>query len=69
MTELERLQKKVADALRAKVAANADLDISVAAFFKVEAAVIQEEKTYYKSDNALDKAQLALSNFLEEQDK
>ena len=69
MTELERLQKKVADALRAKVAANAALDTSVAAFFKVEAAVIQDEKTYYKSDNALDKVQLALSNFLEEQDK
>ena len=33
MNELEHLEKKVADALRAKVAANADLDISVAAFF------------------------------------
>ena len=68
MTELERLEKAVRNALRAKVAASAAHDTSSAAFLDAEAAVIQDEKTFYKSDVLLDKAQLALSNFLKEQD-
>ena len=63
-----QLEKAVENALRGKVAASAAYDNSSAAFLKAEAAVIQDEKTYYKSDDVLEKAQLALSNFLKEQD-
>ena len=64
LNKQNQLEKAVRNALRAKVAASAAYDTSSAAFLKAEAAVIQDEKTYYKSDDVLDKAQLALSNFL-----
>ena len=63
-----QLEKAVGNALRGKVAASAAYATSSAAFLDAEAAVTQDEKTYYKSDDVLDKAQLALSNFLKEQD-
>ena len=63
-----QLEKAVGNALRGKVLASAAYDTSSAAFLKAEAAVIQDEKTYYKSDVVLDKARLALSNYLKEQD-
>ena len=75
LTKLETLEKAVGNALRTKVAASAAYDTSLAAydtssaaFLDAEAAVIQDEKTFYKSDVLLDKARLALSNFLKEQD-
>ena len=61
-----QLEKAVGNALRGKVAASAAYDTSSAAFLKAEVAVIKDEKTFYKSDVLLDKAQLALSNFLKE---
>jgi hypothetical protein len=64
LNKQNQLEKAVRNALRAKVAASAAYDTSSAAFLKAEAAVIQDEKTYYKSDDVLDKAQLALSKFL-----
>ena len=68
MSKREQLEKAVGNALRAKIAADAALNTSATAFLDAEKLCITAEETYYKSDAALDRAQLKLSNFLEEQD-
>jgi hypothetical protein len=68
LNKQKQLEKAVRNALRAKAAASSAYATSSATFLDAEAAVTQDEKTYYKSDVVLDKANLALSNFLKEQD-
>ena len=74
LTKLEQLEAElfvandaVRNALRVKVAAESAFDTASTAFLDAEKLCIKAEKTFYKSDVLLDKAQLALSNFLKEQ--
>ena len=69
LNKQNQLERAVRNALRAKVAASAAHDTSSAAFLDAEKLCITAEETYYKSDAALDRARLALSNYLKEQDK
>ena len=67
MAELERLEKAVRNALVAKAAAESAFDTTSTAFLDAEKLCIKAEKTFYKSDVLLDKARLALEDYLKEQ--
>ena len=54
--QLEKLEKAVINALRSKVAAEAAFDTTTAALFAAEYANLAAEKTYYKSDDSVDRA-------------